>query len=133
MAQSAGLLKDSLTGLSLQQFVAMHCGQLLLTSGVDVTSIVKEVEKLGVMRHVPAGQRLFSFGDMPDSFFLILKVGFGHSNRMQCRRHMLPLRWMSEVFHVVQGINDAPASKFTLKTLESVHRTCMASRIMLRK
>lgn len=74
MAQAAGLLKDALTGLSLQQFFAMHCSQALLTSGVDVRSITQEVEKLGVLRHVAAGARLFCFGEVPESFFLVLKV-----------------------------------------------------------
>jgi hypothetical protein len=74
MAQAAGLLKESLTGLSLQQFFDMHCSQALLTSNVNVGVITSEVEKLGLVRHLPAGQRLFSFGDVPDSFFLILKV-----------------------------------------------------------
>jgi hypothetical protein len=40
---------------------------------VNVGIITSEVEKLGLVRHLPAGQRLFSFGDVPDSFFLILK------------------------------------------------------------
>jgi hypothetical protein len=74
MAQAAGLLKESLTGLTLQQFFDMHCSQALLTSNVNVGVITSEVEKLGLVRHLPAGQRLFSFGDVPDSFFLILKV-----------------------------------------------------------
>ncbi|KAF6261741.1 hypothetical protein COO60DRAFT_1699671 [Scenedesmus sp. NREL 46B-D3] len=73
MAQAAGLLKESLTGLTLQQFFDMHCSQALLTSGVNVGVITREVGKLGLLRQLPAGQRLFSFGDAPDSFFLILK------------------------------------------------------------
>jgi hypothetical protein len=74
MAQAAGLLKESLTGLTLEQFFDMHCSQALLTSGVNVQQITNEVAKLGVLRQLPAGQRLFSFGDCPDSFFLILKA-----------------------------------------------------------
>jgi hypothetical protein len=77
MAQAAGLLKESLTGLTLQQFFDMHCSQALLTSGVNVGLITSEVAKLGLLRELPAGQRLFSFGDVPDSFFLILKVSTG--------------------------------------------------------
>uniref|UniRef100_A0A383VST7 STAS domain-containing protein n=1 Tax=Tetradesmus obliquus TaxID=3088 RepID=A0A383VST7_TETOB len=73
MAQAAGLLKESMTGLTLQQFFDMHCSQALLTSGVNVGVITAEVAKLGLLRTLPAGQRLFSFGDSPESFFLILK------------------------------------------------------------
>eukprot|EP00878_Enallax_costatus_P013193 GHUV01013790.1.p1 GENE.GHUV01013790.1~~GHUV01013790.1.p1 ORF type:complete len:1035 (+),score=287.38 GHUV01013790.1:628-3732(+) len=73
MAQSAGLLQDSLTGLTLHQFFSMHCSQALLTAGVDVEQIVAEVQKLGVERHIAPGQRLFSFGEVPETFYLILR------------------------------------------------------------
>jgi hypothetical protein len=82
MAQASGLLQDGLTGLSLLQFFSMHCSQGLLTSGgVNVQQIADEVAKLGAERSVAAGQRLFSFDERPDSFFLILKVrllGYRH-------------------------------------------------------
>lgn len=74
MAQSAGLLQDSLTGLTLHQFFSMHCSQALLTAGVDVDQIVQEVEKLGVEKLIGADQRLFTFGEQPDTFYLILRV-----------------------------------------------------------
>lgn len=75
MAQAAGLLDESLTGLSLQQFFTMHTSQALLTRQVDdVDLITQEVAKHSVERRLGPGHRLFSFGEAPDSFYLILKV-----------------------------------------------------------
>ncbi|KAF8062987.1 hypothetical protein HT031_003826 [Scenedesmus sp. PABB004] len=73
MAQAAGLLRQGLTGLDLRQFFEMHCSQALLTAGVDAARITAEVAKLGVPRSLSPGQRLFSFGEEPNSFYLILK------------------------------------------------------------
>lgn len=38
-------------------------------------AVTQEVTKLAAVREVPQGEALFSFGEVPDSFFLILKVG----------------------------------------------------------
>lgn len=92
MAQSAGLLQDSLTGLSLHQFFVMHCSQNLLTAGFDVEQITREVVKLGVERRIAAGQRLFTFGEVPDTFYLILKV-------------MMPVQGLSRVSQAVAALN----------------------------
>lgn len=52
----------------------MHCSEALLTRGIDVAAVTAEVSKLGVQRTVAEGEKLFSFGEVPESFFLILKV-----------------------------------------------------------
>ena len=74
LAEAYGLLQEPLTGLSLQQFLAMHCQEALLTRGIDVGAVTAEVAKLAVQRHVAEGHTLFSFGEVPDSFFLMLQV-----------------------------------------------------------
>jgi hypothetical protein len=38
-----------------------------------VPAVTQEVTKLAAVREVPQGEALFSFGEVPDSFFLILK------------------------------------------------------------
>lgn len=75
LAESYGILQEPLTGLSLGQFLAMHCSEAMLTRSIDVDAVTAEVAKLAVIRGVPEGQALFSFGEVPESFFLILKVG----------------------------------------------------------
>jgi hypothetical protein len=75
MAESYGILQEPLTGLTLQQFLATHCQEALLTRSIDVDAVTAEVSKLGLVRHVPEGASLFSFGEVPESFFLILQVG----------------------------------------------------------
>lgn len=55
----------------------MHCSEALLTRSIDVEAVTAEVSKLAVVRQVVEGQQLFTFGEVPDSFFLILKVGWG--------------------------------------------------------
>jgi len=88
MAQAAGLLDESLTGLSLQQFFAMHASQAMLArQSDDVDQITQEVAKHSVERRLGPGHRLFSFGEAPDSFYLILKVRKCHiAVRFPCCR-----------------------------------------------
>lgn len=74
LAESYGILQEPLTGLTLAQFLAMHCSEALLTRGIDVDAVTAEVSKLAVVREVAEGQQLFSFGEVPESFYLILKV-----------------------------------------------------------
>jgi hypothetical protein len=75
LAESYGILQEPLTGLTLFQFLSMHCSEALLTRSIDVEAVTAEVSKLAVVREVAEGQQLFAFGEVPDSFFLILKVG----------------------------------------------------------
>lgn len=75
MAESYGILQEPLTGLTLAQFLAMHCSEALLTRSIDVDAVTAEVSKLAVVREVAEGQQLFTFGEVPESFYLILKVG----------------------------------------------------------
>lgn len=76
LADSYGILQEPLAGLTLSQFLSMHCSEALLTRSIDVEAVIAEVSKLAVVRQVAEGQQLFTFGEVPDSFFLILKVGF---------------------------------------------------------
>jgi hypothetical protein len=77
MAQASGLLREGLTGLTLRQFLAMHLAQCSAIPGADVDDITAELAARGTERRLPPGARVFSWGDQPDSFFLVLKVRGG--------------------------------------------------------
>lgn len=72
------MLQEPLTGLTLQQFLTMHCEAALLTRNINVDAVTAEVAKLSSQREVAAGHTLFTFGETPESFFLILKVWPAH-------------------------------------------------------
>ena len=91
MAEALGMLQDSLSGMSLQQFFAMHCKEGLLTSqgvdAIDVSQIAAEVAKLGQQRRLVQGERLFSF-EFPESPGALLKF-----------LHTLGTHWNISLFH----------------------------------
>lgn len=78
------MLQEPLTGLNLQQFLAMHCEAALLTRNINVDAVTAEVAKLSSQREVAAGHTLFTFGETPESFFLILKVRWGRDVVVKC-------------------------------------------------